>query len=176
MNCFSTFSESFKAKSTKNGQKLSDIYIWTDDLEETKQVLILELKSTTKAHNAGDGNKGMIAQVKDYAKDIYNTPDKTLNWEVDTSKIMYMGIILARKSDINKEVTSSNVSSNYEPIPFLENSFYKDEHFYPSGKPREKVPIRIELYSFEDIYRLASSRNDVFFRLLRNEFGVEEES
>lgn len=173
---FTTFSESFKAKSTKNGQKLSDIYIWTDDLEETKQVLILELKSTTKAHNAGDGNKGMIAQVKDYAKDIYNTPDKTLNWEVDTSKIMYMGIILARKSDINKEVTSSNVSSNYEPIPFLENSFYKDEHFYPSGKPREKVPIRIELYSFEDIYRLASSRNDVFFRLLRNEFGVEEES
>ena len=173
---FTTFSDSFKAKSTKNGQKLSDIYIWADDLEETKQVLILELKSTTKAHNAGDSNKGMIAQVKDYAKDIYNNPDQTLNWDVDTSKIMYMGIILARKSDINKEVTSSNVSSNYEPIPFLENSFYKDEHFYPSGKPREKIPIRIELYSFEDIYRLASSRNDVFFRLLRNEFGVEEES
>ena len=37
----------------------------------------------------------------------------------------------------------------------------------------DKISIRIELYSYEDIYLLASSRNDVFFRLLKNEFEIE---
>ena len=36
------------------------------------------------------------------------------------------------------------------------------------------MAIRVELYSFEDIYYLASSRNDVFFRLLKNEFNFED--
>lgn len=172
---FTTFSDSFKARSTKNGEKRSDIYIWADDLEEIKQILILELKSTTKAHNAGDAERGMIAQVKEYAKDVYNNPVKALNWDVDTDKIQYLGIIIARKSDINKELTSSNVNGTYDGIPFLNDSYYKDDYFNPSGKPKEKVPIRIELYSFEDIYKLASSRNEVFFRLLKNESGIEEQ-
>ena len=172
---FTTFSDSFKARSTKNGEKRSDIYIWADDLEEIKQILILELKSTTKAHNAGDAERGMIAQVKEYAKDVYNNPVKALNWDVDTDKIQYLGIIIARKSDINKELTSSNVNGTYDGIPFLNDSYYKDDYFNPSGKPKEKVPIRIELYSFEDIYKLASSRNEVFFRLLKNEYGIEEQ-
>lgn len=172
---FTTFSDSFKARSTKNGEKRSDIYIWADDLEEIKQILILELKSTTRAHNAGDAERGMIAQVKEYAKDVYNNPVKALNWDVDTDKIQYLGIIIARKSDINKELTSSNVNGTYDGIPFLNDSYYKDDYFNPSGKPKEKVPIRIELYSFEDIYKLASSRNEVFFRLLKNEYGIEEQ-
>lgn len=172
---FTTFSDSFKAKSTKNGQKLSDVYIWADDLDEIKQLLILELKSTTRAHNPGDKERGMIAQVKDYAKDVYNNPVNTLNWEVNTRFIQFLGIILARKSDINKELTSSNVNGTYDPIPFLNDSFYKDDYFNPTGDPRIKVPIRIELYSFEDIYKLASSRNQVFFKLLKNEFEVTEE-
>ena len=33
--------------------------------------------------------------------------------------------------------------------------------------------IRIEMYSYEDIYKLASDRNSVFFRLLKGEFKVE---
>ena len=135
----------------------------------------MELKSTTKAHNAGDAERGMIAQVKEYAKDVYNNPVKALNWDVDTDKIQYLGIIIARKSDINKELTSSNVNGTYDGIPFLNDSYYKDDYFNPSGKPKEKVPIRIELYSFEDIYKLASSRNEVFFRLLKNEYGIEEQ-
>lgn len=172
---FTTFSESVKAKSTKQGQKLSDVYIWADDLEEVKQLLILELKSTTNAHNAGDKEEGMIAQVKRYAKDFYNDPLKGLDWDVDTSKVQYLGIILARKSDIEKELTSSNVDGTYDPIPFLNDSFYKDDKFSPTGKPRETVPIRIELYSFEDIHKLASSRNEVFFRLLKNEFEIVDD-
>lgn len=172
---FTTFSDSFKGKSTKQGQKLSDIYIWADDLEEVKQLLILELKSTTKAHNAGNKEESMIAQVKRYASDVYNKPVDTLNWDVDTSKIQFMGIILARKSDINKELTSPNVNGTYEPIPFLANSFYKDDYFTPTpGMPRFKKPIRIELYSFEDIYKLASNRNAVFFKLLKKEFELIE--
>ena len=173
---FTTFSDSMKAKSTKSGEKRSDIYIWADDLEDVKQLLILELKSTNKAHNAGDKYESMIAQVKRYAKDFYNNPVKTLDWDVNTTKVQYLGIILARKSDIKKEVTSPNVNGTYESIPFLEDSFYKDDFYYPNENDTKlKVSIRIELYSFEDIYKLASSRNSVFFKLLKKEFGVSED-
>ena len=171
---FTTFSNNFKAKSTKSGQSLSDVYIWADDPEKTKQILILELKSTTKAHNAGNHNEGMIAQVKRYARDFFMKPETVLNWSVNTSLIQYTGIILARKSDINKELTSNSFSGGYKPIPFLSNSYYYDDNFSRDDNPRNKIDIRIELYSFEDIYELASSRNDVFFRLLKNEFNTEK--
>lgn len=171
---FTTFSDTFKAKSTKPGQELSDIYIWADDINEVKQLLILELKSTTNAHNAGSSKEGMIAQVKRYARDFYKNPTKRLNWDVNTNTIQYLGIILARKLDISKELTSNSAGGNYKKIPFLKSSYYKDDEFATSDSPDDMFPIRIELYSFEDIYKLASNRNDVFFRLLRNEFGVEE--
>ncbi|MBR3981226.1 MAG: ATP-binding protein [Bacteroidales bacterium] len=170
---FTTFSNNFKAQSTKTGQALSDIYIWADDPEKTKQILILELKSTTKAHNAGASDESMIAQVKRYAQKFYKNPTKELNWDVNTDKVQYIGIILARKSDVTKELTSNNVSGDYHSIPFLENSFYLNENFSIDEKdPKRKIPIRIELYSYEDIQELASSRNDVFFKLLKNEFEV----
>ena len=166
---FTIFSNDFKAKSTKSGQRLSDIYIWADDQKKTKQVLILELKSTTNAHNAGDKKEGMVAQVKRYAQDFYRNPKKILNWDIDTSRVQYIGVILARKSDINTELTSNNVSGDFEPIPFLSNSYYKEEKFsIDEHNPKKKKSIRIELYSFEDIYELASSRNKVFFNLLQN--------
>ena len=172
---FTIFSTDFQAKSTKSGQPLSDIYLWADHPEKTKQILIFELKSTTRAHNAGDSKEGMIAQIRRYAKDFYKNPTKVLNWDVNTEKVQYTGIILARKSDINKELTSNSVGKYYE-IPFLSNSFYLDDDFSKGNdNPRDKMPIRIELYSFEDIYDLASSRNEVFFRLLKNEFAVQED-
>lgn len=40
----------------------------------------------------------------------------------------------------------------------------------------DKIPIRIEIYSFEDICNLATSRNEVFFNLLNNEFQVDANS
>lgn len=171
---FTTFSHNFKAKSTTSGQPLSDVYIWADDPEKTKQILIFELKSTTKAHNAGSKEEGMIAQVKRYAQDFYKNPTKSLNWDVNTELVQYTGIILARKSDINKELTSNNVSGGYHQIPFLEDSYYYDDEFSKDNSPKNKMPIRIELYSFEDIYKLASDRNEVFFKLLKNEFEVNE--
>ena len=171
---FTTFSNDFKAKSTKPGQALSDVYIWADDPERTKQILIFELKSTTKAYNAGSREEGMIAQVKRYAQDFYKSPTQTLNWHVNTDKIQYTGIILARKSDINKELVSPNVSGGYHQIPFLEDSYYYDDEFSKSNSPKDKMPIRIELYSFEDIYMLAHNRNNVFFKLLRQEFELDK--
>ncbi len=171
---FTTFSNNnIQAKSTKQGQSLSDVYIWADDPEKTKQILILELKSTTKAHNAGNHTEGMIAQVRRYAQNFYKNPVKVLNWDVDTSKVQYTGIIIARKSDIDKELSSDTVG-NFPPIPFLDNSYYGDDVFSIDSNPKNKMKIRIELYSFEDIYHLASSRNEVFFRLLKNEFGMLE--
>lgn len=47
----------------------------------------------------------------------------------------------------------------YKPILFLSNSYYYDDNFSRDDNPRNKIDIRIELYSFEDIYELASSRN-----------------
>lgn len=173
---FTIFSKGQSAKSTKSGQSLSDVYIWADDPEKTKQILILELKSTTKAHNAGSREEGMIAQVKRYARDFYNAPRKILNWDVDTESVQYTGIILARKSDINKELTNQNSGGGYNPIPFLRDSYYYDDNFYKDENPKNKMRIRIELYSFEDIYELASSRNEVFFKLLKKEFEVEGSS
>lgn len=172
---FTTFSNGFKAKSTKSGQTLSDIYIWADDPEKVKQILIFELKSTTRAHNAGSKSESMIAQVKRYAQNFYKNPTKTLNWEVNTDHIQYTGIILARKSDINKELSSPYVSGKYNQIPFLEDSYYLDEEFSKDNSPKNKMPIRIELYSFEDIYELATSRNKVFFRLLKKEFEFNKD-
>lgn len=168
---FTIFSNDFKAKSTKQGQALSDIYIWADNPEETNQVLIVELKSTTKAHNAGDSREGMIRQIKRYARDFYDNPQKTLNWNVDTKKIQYTGIILACKADIDKELSSTG-NDDFKNIPFLPNSYYKDDKFSLTSK--EKQDIRIELYSFEDIYKLAYSRNRVFFDLLQNKFNITD--
>lgn len=174
---FTTFSNDFKAKSTKSGQPLSDIYIWVDDPGKVKQILIFELKSTTKAHNAGNKEEGMIAQVKRYAQDFYKNPTKTLNWDIDTDRVQYTGIILARKSDINKELTSLNIGGgNFNPIPFLSDSYYYDDSFPKDDNPRNKKDIRLELYSFEDIYELAANRNEVFFKLLKKEFEFNEDN
>lgn len=171
---FTTFSTTTKAKSTKPGQEQSDIYIWADDPESLKQLLILELKSTTQAHNAGSSKEGMIAQVKRYAEDAYSKPQKILNWNEDMTNVQFQGVILARKTDIEKERKSNHGGGGYRRIPFLKSSYYKDDEFYVDDRD-DAIPIRIELYSFEDIYKLASSRNEVFFRLLRNELGVDEQ-
>lgn len=171
---FTTFSSTLKGKSTKPGEEKSDIYIWSDDPKSVKQILVIELKSTTHAHNAGSTKESMIGQVKRYATDVYNKPQQILNWNEDTSNIQYQAIIIARKADIMKEVTA-NSAGGFRKIPFLKDSRYKDDMFYPKGNDEIEVPIRIELYSFEDIYKLASSRNKVFFRLLKNEFEVDDE-
>ena len=154
---------------------MSDIYIWADDKKECKQILILELKSTTQAHNAGSSNESMIAQVKRYARTFHSNPKKVLNWDVNPDEIMYLGIILASKSDIEKELSSPNVDGTYDPIPFLNDSYFKDDKFSKVANPKEKLPIRIELYSYEDIHKLASDRNDVYFRLLKKEYEIEDE-
>lgn len=167
---YTTFSEHFRGLSSRQGQELSDIYLWSDNPEPhmINELLIIELKSTTKAHNAGDRYDSMIAQVKRYANDVYCDPNKTLGWDVDTDKILYSGVILASKSDINHELTSNNVSGNAEKIPFLESSYYFNEKFSISNsgsEPRYKH-IRLDMLSYEDVYQLAFERNTVFFKLL----------
>lgn len=173
---YTIFSNDFKAQSTKNGQSASDIYIWADNPEKTKEVLIVELKSTTKAHNAGSRDESMIAQVKRYAQDFYKDSTKFLNWRVDASNVLFGSYIIANRDDIRKELNSIYTGGDYRKLPFLDNSYYLNGSFKKPGSddPMDTVPIRIELYSFEDIYELASSRNEVFFKLLKNEFGTDE--
>lgn len=170
---YTVFSNNFNALSTTQGQALSDIYIWADDPEKTKEILIVELKSTTKAHNAGSKEEGMIAQVKRYAKSFYNDPRKHINWDVNTNDILYTGIIIANKHDIQKELTSDSAPGYSHKIPFLNDSYYFDDAFHPVGNNISiKMNIRIELYSFEDIHQLAKDRNDVFIKLLKNEYSI----
>lgn len=174
---FTIFSETMQAKSTINGQSKSDVYIWMDDPEKVKEILILELKSTTNAHNAGDKLEGMVAQVRRYATSFYHDPMKILNWNIDPDTVLYTGMIIARKADIYKELSSNNLSGNYDRIPFLESSYYYNDQFSISKgyeKPKHK-PIRIEMYSFEDLYFLALNRNTVFFNLLNSEFIITTE-
>jgi hypothetical protein len=171
---FTIFSETMQAKSTINGQSKADVYIWMDDPEKVKEILILELKSTTNAHNAGEKTEGMVAQVRRYASSFYHDPMKILNWHIDPDTVLYTGMIIARKADIYKELSSNSLSGNYDRIPFLESSYYYNDQFSISKgyeKPNHK-PIRIEMYSFEDLYYLALNRNTVFFNLLNSEFIV----
>jgi hypothetical protein len=174
---YTIFSETLQAASTKRGQSASDIYIWADDLERTRELLILELKSTSTAHNAGDKYEGMVAQVKRYAAQFYRDPVKVLNWHVDPQNVLYSGVVLARKSDIYRELNSNNGGASPNKIPFLESSYYFNEHFSvvesATAEPRF-IKIRIEMYSYEDIHKLAESRNAVFLKLLKNEFSVGE--
>lgn len=175
---YTIFSETFGGQSTKRGQEASDIYLWADDPERPRELLILELKSTSHAHNAGNKYESMVAQVKRYASKFYKDPQKLLNWNVDANNILYFGVILARKSDVYKEVGSNNVGGKPIKIPFLSASYFFNDEFAINDSdataPRFK-DIRIEMYAYEDILQLASSRNDVFLRLLKGEFRLGNE-
>lgn len=175
---YAIFSDNYRGQSTRSGQGLSDIYLWVDDPKRARELLILELKSTTNAHNSGNKYESMVAQVKRYASQFYQDPEKTLNWNINTEEIMYSGIILARKSDIFKELTSNNIGGHPMKIPFLQSSYYFNENFSISGKvigtPSFK-DIRIEMYSYEDIHELATNRNEVFLNLLNGEFCIHED-
>lgn len=175
---FAIFSDTFHGMSTRNGQGLSDIYFWIDDPKRTKELLILELKSTTNAHNAGDKYESMVAQVKKYASQFYKDPVKVLNWNINPDGILYSGVILARKSDICKELISNNIGGHPNKIPFLESSYYFNDSF-SIGTSGASMPrfmnIRIDMYSYEDIYNLASSRNEVYLNLLNGEFDLSNE-
>ena len=173
---YTTFSKTFKALSSRKGQKASDIYLWIDDPGRPKELLILELKSTTRAHNAGDKYESMIAQVKRYAAQFYKNPSKILNWNVEPDKVLYFGVVLARKSDVYRELSSNNISGSPNKIPFLDASYFFNDKFsieINSNNTPRLEEIRIEMYSYEDIYSLASNRNDVFFRLLKGELNIE---
>ena len=177
---YTTFSKDFRGLSSRKGQELSDIYLWSDnpDPHMINELLIIELKSTTKAHNAGDRHDSMIAQVKRYASDVYRYPNKTLGWDVDTNKIRYSGVILASKNDINQELSSNNAPGNAEKIPFLESSYYLNERFSisNSGSPPLYKDIRLDMLSYEDVYQLALERNTVFFKLLDAEYRLSNQN
>ena len=176
---FTIFSETVKGLSSKQGEAKSDIYLWTDNPEKVNELLILELKSPTTAHNAGSTREGMIAQVKRYAVSFYQDPSKvTGETFTNSANVLYSGIILAKRQDIIDELTSENTTGNYTKIPFLNNSYVFNEKFTTkkdkNAEP-ERREIRIELYSYEDLYELANNRNNVFIKLLNNEYSINTE-
>jgi hypothetical protein len=175
---YAIFSDTRRGLSTRKGQGLSDIYFWIDDPNRPRELLILELKSTTHAHNAADKYESMVAQVKRYAAKFYNDPEKIINRNHNTEKILYSGIILARKEDVNRELNSNNSGGSPNKIPFLENSWYFNERFSVSNKNTSQpilVNIRIDMFSYEDIHNLSTDRNRVFLNLLKGEFKTETE-
>lgn len=175
---YTIFSKTFGGLSTKKGQELTDIYLWIDDPDQVKELLILELKSTTKAHNAGNKYESMVSQVKRYATQFYHNPVKVLNWDIEPDQILYSGIILARKSDIYTELNSNSIGGRPTKIPFLDSSYYFNEDFsigYSKSSKPEYYNIRIEMYSYEDIHKLALNRNTVFFKLLNGEYEVSNQ-
>lgn len=175
---YTIFSKTFRGVSAKNGKKCSDIYLWSDDPDNPRELLILELKSTTHAHNSGSSEESMVAQVKRYAAQCYKNPRDILNWDHDMDNFLYYGVILARKGDIYKELNSNRTGKPHK-IPFLKSSYFFNEEFFVSRNSYdtpENKNIRIDMYSYEDVYDLASSRNKVFLSLLKGEYSIGDES
>ena len=176
---FTIFSKKINALSSKQGEAKSDIYLWTDNPEKVNELLILELKSPTTAHNAGSTKEGMIAQVKRYARLFYQNPSNVIGAPlIDSAYVRYTGIIIAKTRDIFAELSSNNTPGIRGKIPFLKHSYFFNETFVTEASEVEEprtCDIRIELYSYEDLYELANNRNNVFIKLLNNEYSINED-
>ena len=142
------FSLFHNARSTVNGERASDIYLYCDN-NKTTEVVIIELKSTHNAHNP----KEMIKKINEYADDVYI--GKNIKASItNTDNAKYSGYIICAKSDIDKAISEARKQgSNPLKIPFLSDSFYLDSEF------RENKKMRIELISYKDLYTLSESRN-----------------
>jgi hypothetical protein len=86
---YAIFSDTRGGISTKNGQGLSDIYFWIDDPKRPREILILEIKSTTKTRNAGNKYEGMVAQIRRYAEQFCNI-QKSLLTGIQTRREYYI--------------------------------------------------------------------------------------
>ncbi len=149
------------AKSSIKGENLSDIYLYCDN-DNADEIVIIELKSSHKAHNTNE----MIKQVNDYAIDIYSQKNNTLQGCItNTEKCRYYGYIIASKDDIEKSIKHARSQGSMpSKIPFLYDSYYIYHKFEP--KNEVLVDIKIELISYKDLYYLSNKRNERIINLM----------
>ncbi len=154
-------------KSAKNGEKGVDILIFSDENERPIDVLFVELKRPNQAHNAGEMTKQVVDYAEDYIKKGKGTGKNGGDISIEMNDCRFHGIIIASKDDIIEEIDKKYMYGRYKVIPFLKNTYYDDFQM----KDESKIPkiIRIEMFSFEDLKTLAEKRNQIFFKLLKEE-------
>lgn len=166
--------------SARRGEGTSDITIhaYSDNNEMPSEVVFIELKRPLKAHNAGVKSDDMTDQVTRYAKDFFRKRKGKGEFggeiEIDTDRCRFFAYITASRKDIEKEINrcfEKHHKDIYNSIPFSKNAYFTDVVVSERGKSEKKM--RIELYAYSDLEKLAKNRNKVFFKLLKRENLIE---
>ena len=129
-----------------------------DEENSPKQVVLVELKRLTRAHNPGE----MIEQLLKYASDIYKESKTKKGTKFDPEKCKFFGYIIADYKDIKKEEGQQD-SYIFKPIPFTNSSFEGIKSFQTDNG---RIDIAITLLSIQDLITVSKSRNKIFLDML----------
>ncbi|RDU68505.1 ATP-binding protein [Helicobacter equorum] len=156
------FSYFIEAYSAKHGEKKVDLELYfnpfIDEENSPKQVVLVELKRLTRAHNPGE----MIEQLLKYASDIYKESKTKKGTKFDPEKCKFFGYIIADYKDIKKEEGQQD-SYIFKPIPFTNSSFEGIKSFQTDNG---RIDIAITLLSIQDLITVSKSRNKIFLDML----------
>lgn len=156
------FSYFFEAHNAKIGEASVDVEFYLNpfinDEEQPTHIVLLELKSPTKAHNPGQ----MIEQLKRYASKIYNNAKTKNGVNINVEKCQFFGYIIADINDIKNEEIKQD-ENTFKLIPYTESSFEGKVSFLPKN---ERVDLYLTLLSTQDLLRIAKFRNKTLFEIL----------
>lgn len=131
-----------------------------DEKKNFLDVVIVELK---KKGNIGLAKKEeVISQLKQRARKLLNYfPNKI-------QRIWFYGIV-----DIDKEFEISLLEDEYIRIFSKDQYFYGDENIIPEYNSEIKIPIGVNLLSYDSLIGDAKIRNSTFLEILKNSFKTE---
>lgn len=158
---FSYFTEGHNAK---RGEKVVDVEFYSCymDAEELPQNLVLiELKKPTQAHNAGE----MLEQIKKYASQTHQSGKTANGTDIDTEQCVFFGYVIANAKDIKKELDRRDDDS-FRRIAYTQSS-YEGTIKFPTKIPGIKKDFHVTLLATQDLLGIARKRNQVLFDLLR---------
>lgn len=153
---FSYFMEGYNAK---RGEKVVDIefYSYMDAEDVPQNVILIELKKPTKAHNAGQ----MVQQIIDYALDIFKKGKTRQGININMEKCKFYGYVIADIKDIEKELQTRH-DKTFKNIAYTIGSY---EGVLELNK---QTDFYVTLLATQDLLKTAKDRNRVLFDLLRS--------
>ena len=147
------------ARSSRTGEKGSDIYLYYDDDKNPAEIILIELKSSIESYN-----KDVISQVKIQAQDFYEKKKNINGRDIDTKSCRYFAFIIASTSDIN--AIRKTTTNSCRKIPFLKNSYVTEFDIFDDAN--DGTNCSVELYTYNDLQELSEKRNNVFLKILEN--------
>ncbi|MDA3079391.1 MULTISPECIES: ATP-binding protein [unclassified Campylobacter] len=156
------FSYFMEAHNAKQGENAVDFlfYPYFDNQESPMQIVLLELKKPTKAHNTGK----MINQIQEYAAKIYDNHKTPSGIHFEPNNCKFFGYIIADIDDIKKEEKGQN-KGTFKEIPYANGSYEGTISFSPKNTDRQD--IFVTLLSIQDLISIAKIRNKTFFNMLK---------